>query len=217
MTNALFHNVCFPIRISYGSRGGPERRTEISLLASGYEQRNSPWMQARRKYQLIAGPRPLEELYELLDFFEARRGRLYGFCWKDWLDNQSSHPDILISPLDQPCLQADENRQIFLLQKKYGTTMYSSIRRIFKPIVNTVTVAVNGVTLTNSEFTVDDAEGRIELTQAVSVNHVVTAGFHFYIPVRFDTDFLDIQLTADQAGIVQNVPLVELRLQDTST
>jgi uncharacterized protein (TIGR02217 family) len=39
----------------------------------------------------------------------------------------------------------------------------------------------------------------------------VTAGYEFDIPVRFDTDRIEISLAAFKAGSVPSVPLVEIR------
>ncbi len=211
MTNS-FHDVKLSTRLSYGSRGGPERRTEISTLASGFEKRNTPWEQARRKYNLNAGPRPFSELYELLEFFEARKGRLCGFRWRDWLDHQSASIDTLISPLDQECHPADSDRRVFLLQKQYGTVIHPAVRRIFKPVENTVKVAVDAIELSQQEFTIDHTIGTITCVTKVPDNKTVTAGFEFDVPVRFDTDFLDIQFSDNNAALVQNVPLVEIRM-----
>lgn len=71
-----FHDVRFPARLSFGSMGGPERKTEIVTLANGYEERNTPWSQSRRRYDAGVGLRSLDDVAEVVDFFEARRGRL---------------------------------------------------------------------------------------------------------------------------------------------
>lgn len=44
-----FHEVRFPASLSFGSLGGPERLTDIVTLANGFEERNTPWAQARRR------------------------------------------------------------------------------------------------------------------------------------------------------------------------
>ena len=76
-----FHEVRFPVGVSYGSSGGPERRTEIATLGSGFEERNSPWTHSRRRYDAGYGVRDLNDLHAVIAFFEARHGRLYGFCY----------------------------------------------------------------------------------------------------------------------------------------
>ena len=38
----------------------------------------------------------------------------------------------------------------------------------------------------------------------------ITAGFLFDVPVRFDTDYLDIDLSAFEAGAIPKIPLMEI-------
>ena len=42
--------VRFPTAISRGAQGGPERRTDVVVLGSGFEERNSRWANSRRSY-----------------------------------------------------------------------------------------------------------------------------------------------------------------------
>jgi uncharacterized protein (TIGR02217 family) len=39
----------------------------------------------------------------------------------------------------------------------------------------------------------------------------VTAGFEFDVPVRFDTDQLEINLSQIEAGSIPHIPIVEIR------
>jgi uncharacterized protein (TIGR02217 family) len=87
-----FHDVRFPVNLSLGSVGGPERRTEIVTLTNGFEERNTPWAHSRRRYDAGAGMRSLDDIAVLVAFFEARRGMLHGFRWKDWADYKSCAP-----------------------------------------------------------------------------------------------------------------------------
>ena len=57
-----FHDVRFPAALSFGSVGGPERRTEIVALANGFEERNTPWAHSRRRYDAGVGVRSLDDL-----------------------------------------------------------------------------------------------------------------------------------------------------------
>ena len=84
-----FHEIRFPTDLSFGALGGPERRTEIVTLSNGFEERNSPWAGSRRKYDAGIAMRSLEDIEEVIAFFEARQGQLYGFRWKDWSDFKS--------------------------------------------------------------------------------------------------------------------------------
>ena len=84
-----FHEVRFPASLSFGSVGGPERRSDVVTLANGFEERNTPWAHSRRRYDAGLGMRSLDDIETLIAFFEARRGQMYGFRWKDWSDYKS--------------------------------------------------------------------------------------------------------------------------------
>ena len=89
---ASFHDVLFPIAISFGATGGPERRNEIVTLTSGREKRNARFSQSRRHYDAGTGVRSLSDLHEVLVFFEARRGSLHAFRFRDPFDMKSCRP-----------------------------------------------------------------------------------------------------------------------------
>ena len=90
-----FHDIRFPANLSFGSVGGPERRTEIVTLANGFEERNTPWAHSRRRYDAGLGLRSLDDVETLIAFFEARGGQLHGFRWKDWSDYKSCAPSAV--------------------------------------------------------------------------------------------------------------------------
>lgn len=206
-----FHEVRFPPAWSFGSAGGPERRTEIVTLGSGREERGTPWAMSRRRYQAGVGLASLDDLHGVIAFFEARRGRLHGFRWKDHLDWKSCAPLQAVSPLDQALGEGDGVRTAFDLVKAYGDGAASYARRIAKPVAESVRVAVDGVELDGSVFAVDAAAGVVTLDVAPGVGAAVSAGFEFDVPVRFDTDRLSVNLTAFRAGEAPDIPVVEIQ------
>ncbi|HRE62019.1 MAG TPA: DUF2460 domain-containing protein [Micropepsaceae bacterium] len=207
-----FHDVSFPLSIAFGSQGGPERRTQIVSLASGHEERNSPWAASRRRYDAGSGIASLDDLHTLIAFFEARRGRLHGFRFKDHADFKSCAPGVAANALDQLLGTGDGVRTAFQLQKAYGSTPHEFVRSIAKPVTGSVMVAVNGTPLTASAFSVDVTTGVVTLSAPPAAGQAVTAGFLFDVPVRFDADRLDINLASFRAGEAPSIPLVELRL-----
>lgn len=201
-----FHEVRLPARLAFGSTGGVERRTEVVTLASGFERRASPWAQGRRRYLIGAGVRSLDDAAALVAFFEARRGRLHGFRFKDFADFKSCAPSAAVAATDQAIGTGDGVETEFQLAKAYGDLA----REVRKPVTGTVVAAVNGVVTT--DFTVDTATGVITFDAAPAAEAEVTAGFEFDTPVRFDTDRIDVTLEGFDAGRVVAVPLVEVRL-----
>lgn len=204
-----FHEVRFPAAISFGSSGGIERRTEIVELVSGHEERNSPWAHSRRRYDAGLGIRSLDDLDSVLAFFEARHGRLFGFRWKDWLDHKSCAPSGEPGPGDQALLPGAEPLE-WQLAKRYGDGAGAYLRPIKKPVPGSVRVAVGGVELAPAAFAVNGVTGAVTLADAPG--GAMTAGFAFDVPVRFDTDLIEVNLAAFQAGEIPSVPVVEVRL-----
>lgn len=208
-----FHEIRFPADLSFGALGGPERRAEVVSLANGFEERNTAWAHSRRRYDAGMGLRSLDDVAVLIDFFEARRGQIYGFRWKDWADYKSCLPSRSIGPEDQVIGIGDEERKVFQLIKIYrsGTAQYE--RPICKPVAGSVQVAVNGVpAVEGQDFTVDEETGLVTFTHAPDLLADVTAGFEFDVPVRFDTDRIVTSMATFQAGEVPDVPVVEVRV-----
>ena len=207
-----FHEVRLPARLAFGSTGGVERRTEIVTLVSGYERRSTPWVQGRRRYLIGANLRSLDDMAALTGFFEARRGRLFGFRFRDFADFKSCAPGAVVSAGDQALGTGDGVRTRFDLVKRYGEAEDAVVRRVRKPVVGTVQVAVAGVELDAGGFTVDAATGEVTLAVAPPVGAAVTAGFEFDVPVRFDADRIEVTLESFEAGRMAAVPLIEVRI-----
>lgn len=205
-----FHEVRFPSEVSLGARGGPERRTDIVVLGSGREERNARWADSRRRYNAGYGVKSLAALHQVIAFFEERRGRLYGFRWKDRADHLSCPPGATPAATDQTIGTGDGATVGFQLVKTYGSAFAPWQRAITKPVAGTVLVALDGIAQA-SGWSVDPATGIVTFTVAPAAGVAVTAGFEFDVPVRFDSDFLEINLAAFEAGDIPDIPLVEVR------
>lgn len=207
-----FHEVRLPARLAFGSTGGVERRTEIVTLGSGFERRSTPWAQGRRRYLIGANLRSLDDMAALTGFFEGRRGRLYGFRFRDFADFRSCGPGGAVSATDQTLGEGDGSRTTFDLAKRYGEGEAAPARRIAKPAPGSVRIGVGGVELAPEAFTVDGTTGVVTLAQAPLAGLAVTAGYEFDVPVRFDTDRIEVTLESFEAGRMAAVPLIEIRV-----
>jgi uncharacterized protein (TIGR02217 family) len=207
-----FHEILFPLDIALKSAGGPERRTEIVAFGSGREQRNARWAHSRRRYDAGYGVKSLDALQQVVAFFEERRGQLYGFRWRDRLDHSSATETP--TPLDQMLGAGDGAQTQFQLTKTYGSSYAPYARAIEKPVPGSVRVAVAGVEATvDTDFTCDSTTGIVTFLPGhiPASGTAVTAGFLFDVPVRFDTDYLEVDLSAFAAGAIPKIPLVEIR------
>jgi uncharacterized protein (TIGR02217 family) len=209
-----FHEVLFPLDVALASRGGPQRRTDVVALGSGREERNARWAHSRRRYDAGYGVKSFDALMTVVAFFEERRGRLYGFRWRDRLDYSSGAPGAAPSPTDQPIGIGDGLTATFQLVKTYGASYAPYQRPIGKPVDGSVRVAVAGTEVgEGSDFTCDAATGLVTFLAGhePAVGAAVTAGFLFDVPVRFDTDDLELDLASFAAGAIPHIPLVEIR------
>jgi len=208
-----FHEIRFPANLSFGSVGGPERRTEIVTLANGFEERNTPWAHSRRRYDAGVGLRSLDDVEALIAFFEARQGQLFGFRWKDWADYKSCRASRPIEAMDQIVGIGDGVRTEFTLIKTYQSGEVTYTRPIVKPVLGTVLVALAGTPkVERLEFSVDVRIGTISFPTPPDPGAVVSAGFEFDVPVRFDTDRIQTSVASFRTGDVPSVPVVELRV-----
>lgn len=209
-----FHDVRFPTAVSRGAQGSLERRTDVVVLGSGHEERNGRWADSRRSYNAGYGIKSLAELYEVIAFFEERRGRLHAFRWRDPLDFSSAVPGSEVTHLDQRLGVGDGVEAAFKLVKTYGSDHAPWTRAITKPVAESVVLAVNGITrLSGVDYIVNAQTGFVTFTPSAvpALGAVVTAGFSFDVPVRFDTDRLEINISGFRSGAIPNIPVVEVR------
>lgn len=206
----MFHEVRFPTTIAFQSHGGPERKTEIVTLGSGFEERNAVWAASRRHYDVGYGVKTLDDMHAVLTFFEARLGRLYGFRFKDFSDFKSCPPGQAVTPADQLIATGDGASKSFSLIKTYASGPAKYVRTIAKPVAGSLRLAVAGVE--QSGFSLDSTTGVVTLASAPAAGAAITAGYEFDVPVRFDSDSLSIAITGFQSGEIAAIPLIEIRL-----
>jgi uncharacterized protein (TIGR02217 family) len=199
----------FPLGVAFGTSGGPERLTDVVRLSTGHETRNQRHRHSVRRYDAGSGVRSVKDLAAVLDFFEARRGRLVAFRFRDPLDRHSAAHGQAVSPFDQMLGEGNGERRAFQLVKRYGAGAEPYERPIAKPVVGTVRIAVGGAETTG--FAVDSTSGLMTLDVPPAPGEAVTAGFEFDVPVRFDIEHLAVNIAAFEAGDIPTIPLVEVR------
>jgi uncharacterized protein (TIGR02217 family) len=197
-----FHSVRFPPDISYGASGGPGYRTTVITTVSGHERRNSSWAAARGRWNVAHGLKKREQVAELIAFFRARRGRAYGFRFKDWSDYQA---------LAQPIGAGNGSLKTFQLVKTYASGGVIETRVITKPVPGTVKMYLNGASATHG-VSVNTSTGVVTFTSAPGSGVIVTADFEFDVPVRFDTDQMDLTIETYNLGTWGQVPILEIRV-----
>jgi len=198
-----FVEIQFPSDISYGATGGPIYSTDVVSLFSGHEQRNSNWKNARGRYNIASGVKTEKQWQALISFFRARRGKAIGFRFKDWSDYSAVGQQIGIG---------DGSNTEFQLVKLYTSGSITVQREIKKPIVGTVKIHKNSHLRGHNDYSVDHATGIVSFSEAPTAGVIITSDFEFDVPVRFDTDELQISLDSFNSGSWSSIPLIEVRI-----
>ena len=206
-----FDDIQFPLRVGFGSSGGPAFSTEIVTIDGGYERRNQNWSQARRHFDAATGLRTANDVATLIAFFHARARRARGFRVKDWSDYTSSADGISASNYnDQAIGVGTGSLTQFQLKKNYISAGVTHARDIRKPVAGSVTIGVNG-TQASTGWSADTTTGIVTFATAPISGATISAGFSFDVPVRFDTDQLRLS-AEDFQRYTSSIPLVEVRV-----
>ena len=209
MSAPFYDDLIFPPRLAYTSSGGPSFSTTVIGTASGRESRNRNWIAPLRKYNATKPAMTVSEYEELVRHFASAGGKHAGFPFEDPLD-YSSHP-LSLDPTstDQVIGVGDGLQTEFQLIKQYAFASQQYVRAIKKPRHGTVAVAVEGVNLSEFDFEVDYSTGIVSFNSAPVGE--ITAGYEFFVPVRYDSDDFLARID-DIDAIVVDIPLVEIRL-----
>jgi uncharacterized protein (TIGR02217 family) len=196
-----FHEIRFPDNIAYGATGGPEFATTVIVTGAGHEQRNVNWAEARGRWDVGSGLNNQQQLDALIAFFRARKGKAFGFRFKDWTDFKAT---------EQLLGTGDDSTITFQLIKLYPSGSAVESRTIAKPVAGTVQIFLDGVEQLSGWY-VDVTTGVVTFTSPPTQNIDVTADFEFDVPVRFDTDHMAVTIETYKLHHWQQIPIVELR------
>jgi len=206
----VFDSVLFPLQISLRSVAGPEFSTDVTETGGGFERRNQNWDGGRMRFNVGPGVRTREDHEALLAFFRCRAGRARAFRFRDWTDDRSSDLEADPSPNDQELGTGDGAEQFFQLRKGYTSGGVTQWRTITRPVAGTVRVALGGIEQL-AGWAVNVDTGLVTFDDPVPVDVVVTAGFRFDVPARFDVDRLEPVWLFPDAYQAPDIPIVEIR------
>ncbi|WP_167626623.1 DUF2460 domain-containing protein, partial [Paracoccus luteus] len=120
--------------------------------------------------------------------------------------NQPYTEDLTLSAIGT----GDGITTAFQLVKRYASGSQTWVRAITKPVAGTVRIALDGAEQLGG-WSVDTTTGVVTFATAPAEGVAITAGFAFDVPVRFDTDALDVTLDLERLGSITSIPLLELR------
>jgi uncharacterized protein (TIGR02217 family) len=195
-----FDNVRLPIDVERGAQGGPVFSTTVLQLVSGHGKRNQNWSQTRGQWDVGYGIQHKEDMQAVIDFFYARRGKARGFRFRDWSDYELDGQQIGIGDA------AETEFQIF---KRYSSGGVDFDRILTAVVADTLEVRLAGVL--TAAYTLDALTGLVTFNAPPGLSVSITATCEFDVPVRFDTDQLQINMATFEAGTMPNISIVELK------
>jgi len=163
--------------VAYGFTGGPEWSTLIVPLDNGREQRNGQWLYPKHRYSAQYMNFDRAEQQEVLNAFQAMRGRLHCFRFKDHGDFEAT------AEVQAPAIGTTTPMQ---LVKTYAFGSEDATRLIQAPVDGTLTMTKDGLPFT--AFTLDEETGLV-IPDATWGAGVYLATFQFDVWVRFDSDY----------------------------
>jgi uncharacterized protein (TIGR02217 family) len=176
----------------------------VVTMFSGHEQRNSNWKNARARYNVASGAKTEAQWQALIAFFRSRKGKAIGFRFKDWSDYKAKNQQIGIG---------DGETAEFQLVKNYSSGNTIITREIKKPVAGTVKVHKSGnLRGAPADYSIDYTTGIISFAEAPAANIIITADFEFDVPVRFDTDELQLSMDNFNSGSWNSISLIEVRI-----
>ena len=199
----MFHDVRLPEHIERGAEGGPRFKTSVIILTSGVEQRNIEWERARAEWDIGYSIQTKNQYSDVLKFFYARKGKAFGFRFKDYSDYKCT---------DEFLGEADDANLIFYLTKTYSDMGGNYSRVITRPITNTVQIYADGVLIPHTLGTGGKITLNVANLPSVGQPKVdITADFEFDVPVRFDVDQMRVNLDWEDAGDIPAINIVEIK------
>lgn len=103
---------------------------------------------------MASGIKKRAQMDVLVAFFRARKGRAYGFRFKDWTDYKAANQSIG---------SGDGTTTTFPLTKTYSSGGVTETRRITKPVAGTVSILVGGIPQAG-RWAVDTATGMVSFS-----------------------------------------------------
>ncbi len=187
--------------VAYGSQFGQEFSTRIVQLRSGHERRNANWSMPLGRYSILYKSLRPQDHIKVRGAHMASLGSSIAFRFKDWTDYEADQEVIGTGTGAEQTLQ---------LTKAYPFGPISLQRIIKKPVAGTVQIYANGSPVA---ATVDTTTGLVSVTTSAGAE--ITWSGEFDVPVRFESDRLDVDPIARVSGdflLSADVGLVEVRL-----
>lgn len=206
-----FHNTRFPEDVSWGSSGGPQFKTQIFESFRGYEKRNIDWAQPMMRFNVAYGVKTDVQTLSVLNFFNARQGRAYGFRYKHWGNYRIRNGAIATGDGFSTRLP------IWKFYGFQGARMYKRLRKIVPGSVLNVGLGAVGGLVEGVDYNINYDTGEIALNFAPGYGFPVYAEvLEFDEPVRFEEDSMQAIIDGFNNQSLSDLGLIGVKAGFTS-
>ena len=197
-----FINSNLPLDISNNSTFEVSFNTNIVNFANGMELRNQLLKSPKLKYKVNYNNLSKKDAQRIMSFFYECQGMMNSFRIRNWLDSELNKEFIYLE-------NGQEIKQIQII-KKYNQNNSQYIRKITKPVLNSLALFVNELELSNNSYNINEQNGLISLNQSLKNNDKLSISCIYDDEVRFAND--NIIFNVDDSGLfaINNIELIEV-------
>lgn len=208
-----FHEVSMPHLIAFGAVGGAEFSTGVIEFFNGEEVRIQNRENSLASWDVAHGVRKPAEMDALVRFFRERRGKANGFRFKDFTDYKLTDEQVCQNSVDLTFV-GDASTTVFFVGQTYDQdAVNTEFRRTNKLVTSPADVPeviyLDSVSQ-GAGFTMDRNNGTITFDVAPGAGVVVAYEGEFDVPVRFETDKMNISLDDFNAQSWSGIPIKEI-------
>lgn len=210
---------------SYPCASSPVFSTTLVAVDSGDETANRNWKNPLQMFALSEAIRCHDAFEDLKEHWYVMGGPESLWPFRDPMDFASCRLTAAnlvpaISGLDQPLGVGDGTQRVYQMVKNYVRGAKTFSRQIQLPVVASTIVLIDGlapgaVPGPDGPYaaTVEREGGTVTLDRNLAAGRVMTAGFLFDVPVRFENDnVLQLIVKAFQVSGMADFQLCEKRL-----
>lgn len=198
----IIHAVRLPTDVERGAQGGPEFSTIVNRGDGGKVTTNQNWQYPLFKGDISYGIQNLTDFAAVRNFFYSRRGRMYGFLFRDWSDYLVTDPEQIGV--------GNGSETDFDCSVTYDDDILPFTRPITRPIEATMDVYVNNVLVNPANWSLLTG-GLIRLATPAPNGHTVKWTGEFDVPVQFMTDHFRVVMQTFESGEIPALPIREVR------
>lgn len=195
--------------------------TNISVHGNGQESRKGLWAVPRQEWDIGPGVRTIKTMRLVEAFHAVLGGPRDSFLFHNFLYHTTGQAAALkdrrpaaITKDDQIIGTGDAVEVAFQMVITFSTPLGATVQKNITRIKGTPLIALDGVfqdpAASPPPYTLNAATGIVTFASPPGDGVVISAGFEYYIRVRFLSDRLDVNIQNYDRG-VPSIKLIEVK------